>query len=152
MAHLRRSLNAGTYGTMGVGLGQASAACVVHPDRRVTHLSGDSAIGFSGMEMETLVRYNFPVKIVVLNNGGIGPGHPEIPENPMFNMKPNALIYGARYDRVMEGFGGKGCFVEDPKELPNALDEAMNFDGPALVNVVISQGSARKPQQFRWHQ
>ena len=58
--------------------------------------------------METLCRYNFPVKnlsprrrgIVVLNNGGIGPGMPEIPENPMMNMKPNSLIWGARYDRI----------------------------------------------------
>src|SRR5262245_26381422 len=100
---------------------RAIAACVVH-DRPVIHLSGDSAIGFSGMEMETLVRYNFPAKIVVLNNGGIGPGMPEIPESPMFNMKPNALIYGARYDRVMEAFGGKGFFVEDPKDLRGALD------------------------------
>ncbi len=147
----RSCLNAGTYGTMGVGLGQAIAAAVVHPDRPVVHLSGDSAIGFSGMEMETLVRYNFPVKIVVLNNGGIGPGMPKIPDNPMFNLKPNALIYGARYDKVMEAFGGRGFFVEDPKRLPAALDEAMNFRGPALVNVMLSQGSARKPQQFRWH-
>ena len=58
----RSVLNAGTYGTIGVGLGQAIAAAVVHPDRPVIHLSGDSAIGFSGMEMETLCRYNFPVK------------------------------------------------------------------------------------------
>ena len=144
-------LNAGTYGTMGLGLGQAIAAAIVHPDRPVIHLSGDSAIGFSGMEMETLARYNLPVKIVVLNNGGIGPGMPEIPENPMFNMKPNSLIYGARYDRVMEAFGGKGFFVEDPKNIRGALDEAMNFRGPALVNIVLSQGSARKPQAFRWH-
>ncbi|HSS87107.1 MAG TPA: thiamine pyrophosphate-binding protein, partial [Reyranella sp.] len=108
VANARSCLNAGTYGTMGVGLGQAIAAAVAEPDRPVIHLSGDSAIGFSGMEMETLVRYNFPVKIVVLNNGGIGPGTPQIPENPMFNQKPNALIWGARYDRVMEAFGGKG--------------------------------------------
>jgi 2-hydroxyacyl-CoA lyase 1 len=147
----RSCLNAGTYGTMGVGLGQAIAACVAHPDRPVIHLSGDSAIGFSGMEMETLVRYNLPAKIVVLNNGGIGPGTPQIPENPMFNLKPNALIWGARYDRVMEAFGGKGFLVEDPKDLRGALDEAMNFRGPALVNVVISQGSARKAQEFGWH-
>jgi 2-hydroxyacyl-CoA lyase 1 len=151
VANARSCLNAGTYGTMGVGLGQAIAAAVVEPNRPVIHLSGDSAIGFSGMEMETLVRYNFPVKIVVLNNGGIGPGMPEIPDNPMFNMKPNSLIYGARYDRMMEAFGGKGFFVEDPKDLKGALAEAMNHRGPALVNVVISQGAARKPQQFRWH-
>src|ERR1700676_3419029 len=105
----------------------------------------------SGMEVETLVRYNFPCKIVVLNNGGIGPGMPEIPDNPMFNMKPNSLIYGARYDRMMEAFGGKGFYVEDPKDLRGALDEAMNFPGPPLVNVKRSLGSSRKPQQFRWH-
>ncbi|MEM7250380.1 MAG: thiamine pyrophosphate-binding protein [Pseudomonadota bacterium] len=147
----RACLNAGTYGTMGVGLGHAIAACVVHPDRPVVHLSGDSAIGFSGMEMETLVRYNMPAKIVVLNNGGIGPGMPEIPDDPMMKMKPNALIYGARYDKMMEDFGGKGFFVEDPKDIRAALDAAMAFDGPALVNVVLSQDSARKPQQFAWH-
>src|SRR5256884_3017384 len=146
----RACLNAGTYGTMGVGLGHAIAACVVHPDRPVIHLSGDSAIGFSGMEMETLVRYNFPAKIVVLNNGGIGPGMPEIPESPMLNLKPNALIYGARYDRVMEAFGGKRFFSGDPEDLRGALDEALNFRGPALINFVISQASAPKPQQFAW--
>jgi thiamine pyrophosphate-dependent acetolactate synthase large subunit-like protein len=101
--------------------------------------------------METLCRYNFPVKIVVLNNGGIGPGMPEIPDNPMMNMKPNTLIWGARYDRMMEAFGGKGFYVEEPKDLKGALEEAMNFKGPALVNCLLSQGSARKPQQFRWH-
>jgi len=147
----RACLNAGTYGTMGVGLGHAIAACVVHPDRPVIHLSGDSAIGFSGMEMETLARYNLPAKIVVLNNGGIGPGMPEIPDDPMTNMKPNALIYGARYDKIMEDFGGKGFFVEDPKDIPAALDQAMAFPGPALVNIVISQSSSRKPQKFAWH-
>ncbi len=147
----RSVLNAGTYGTMGVGLGQAIAAAVADPSRPVIHLSGDSAIGFSGMEMETLVRYNLPVKIVVLNNGGIGPGMPEIPEDPFFNLKPNALIYGARYDKVMEAFGGKGLFVHDPKDIRKALDEAMAFPGPALVNIVLSQGSTRKAQQFAWH-
>jgi len=136
---------------MGVGLGQAIAGCVAHPDRPVIHLSGDSAIGFSGMEMETLVRYNLPAKIVVLNNGGIGPGMPEIPQDPMFKMKPNALIYGARYERVMEAFGGKGLLVENPKDIRDALDAAMKFPGPALVNVIISQGSARKAQEFAWH-
>ena len=51
----------------------------------------------------------------------------------------------------MEAFGGKGFFVEHPKDLRGALDAAMSFPGPALVNVVISQGSARKSQQFGWH-
>jgi 2-hydroxyacyl-CoA lyase 1 len=147
----RSYLNAGSYGTMGVGLGLVIAACVVHPDRPVVHVSGDSAIGFSGMEMETLCRYGMPAKIVVLNNGGIGPGMPEIPQNPYLNMKPNTLIYGARYDQMMQAFGGFGAYVEDPRDLRDALDQLMRFPGPGLVNVKLSQGSARKPQQFRWH-
>ncbi len=147
----RSYLNAGSYGTMGVGLGLVVAACVVHPDRPVVHVSGDSAIGFSGMEMETLCRYGMPAKIIVMNNGGIGPGMPEIPSNPMLNMRPNTLIYGARYDKMMQAFGGYGAYVEDPKDVRGALDELMNAPGPGLVNIKLSQGSARKPQEFRWH-
>jgi 2-hydroxyacyl-CoA lyase 1 len=147
----RSRLDAGSYGTMGVGLGFVIAACVVHPDKPIVHVSGDSAIGFSGMEMETMCRYGMPAKIVVFNNGGIGPGMEEIPDNPMLNMRPNSLIWGARYDLMMEAFGGKGFYVEDPKDLRGALDEAMNFKGPALVNVKLSLGSQRKAQEFRWH-
>jgi 2-hydroxyacyl-CoA lyase 1 len=147
----RSYLNAGSYGTMGVGLGLVVASCVVHPDRPVVHISGDSAIGFSGMEMETLCRYGMPAKIVVMNNGGIGPGMPEIPQNPMLNMRPNTLIYGARYDKMMQAFGGYGQYVEDPKDVRGALDELMNYPGPGLVNIKLSQGSQRKQQEFRWH-
>jgi len=147
----RQRLDAGSYGTMGVGLGFVIAACVVHPDRPVVHVSGDSAIGFSGMEIETLCRYGMPAKIVVFNNGGIGPGGGDIPDDPMLKMRPNSLIWGARYDLMMEAFGGRGFYVEDPKDLRGALDEAMNFRGPALVNVKLSLGSQRKAQEFRWH-
>ena len=126
----RSYLNAGSYGTMGVGLGLVVASCVVHPDRPVVHVSGDSAIGFSGMEMETLCRYNMPAKIVVMNNGGIGPGMPEIPPNPMLNMRPNTLIYGARYDKMMQAFGGYGAYVEDTKDVRGALDEADELPRP----------------------
>jgi len=147
----RHRLDAGSYGTMGIGMGFVIAAAVVHPDKPIISVSGDSAIGFSGMEIETACRYQLPVKIVVFNNGGIGPGHAKHPDNPLQNLKPNALIYGARYDKMMEAFGGKGWFIENPKDLKVALQEAMAFRGPALVNVMISQESARKPQQFRWH-
>ncbi|PYM30469.1 MAG: hypothetical protein DME15_19710 [Candidatus Rokuibacteriota bacterium] len=147
----RHRLDAGSYGTMGIGMGFVIAAAVVHPDKPIISVSGDSAIGFSGMEMETVCRYQLPVKIVVFNNGGMGPGHAKMPDNPLQNLKPNALIYGARYDKMMEAFGGKGFFIEEPKDLKSALQAALDFRGPALVNVRISQESARKPQQFRWH-
>ena len=144
----RHRLDAGTYGTMGVGLGFAIAAAVTCPDQPVVAVQGDSAFGFSGMEIETLVRYDLPVKIIVLNNGGIGAG-----VGPLMKRRrvpPSVLNYGARYDGCMEALGGKGLFVEDPRDLRKALDRAMDFDGPALVNVLIDPRAGRKPQQFGW--
>src|SRR5262249_1350550 len=79
----RHRLDAGSYGTMGIGMGFVIAAAVVNPDKPIISVSGDSAIGFSGMEMETVCRYELPVKIVVFNNGGIGPGHEEAPKDPL---------------------------------------------------------------------
>ncbi len=146
----RLRLDAGSYGTMGIGMGFAIAAAVVHPDRPIVSVSGDSAIGFSGMEIETACRYRLPVKIVVLNNGGIGGGIAEFPEDRK-QLPPRVLTIGARYDRMMEAFGGRGWYVENPKELRGALDAAMAFDGPALVNVRLHHAAGRKPQQYGWH-
>jgi 2-hydroxyacyl-CoA lyase len=145
----RLRLDAGSYGTMGIGMGFAIAAAVVHPDRPIISVSGDSAIGFSGMEIETACRYRLPVKIVVLNNGGIGGGIAEFPKDEP--LPPRVLTIGARYDKMMEAFGGKGFYIEDPKDLRGALDAAMAFNGPALVNVKLHHAAGRKPQQFGWH-
>ena len=77
----RLRLDAGTYGTMGIGMGFTIAAACAHPDRPIVSVFGDAALGFSGMEIETACRYRLPVKIVVLNNGGIGSGMAEFPED-----------------------------------------------------------------------
>ena len=144
----RLRLDAGTYGTMGIGMGFAIAAATVHPERPIISVSGDSAIGFSGMELETACRHKLPIKIVVLNNGGIGKGIAEFPTDAP--LPPGVLTIGARYDKMMEAFGGKGFFIEDPKDLAGALEDAKAFDGPALVNVVLHPEAGRKPQQFGW--
>ncbi len=144
----RLRLDAGSYGTMGLGMGFAIAAAVVHPDRPIVSVSGDSAIGFSGMEIETACRYKLPVKIVVLNNGGIGRGIEDYPSEGQ--IPPFVVGIGARYDKMMEAFGGHGCYLEDPTQLRGALDEAMAFDGPALVNMRLHHAAGRKPQQFGW--
>ncbi len=144
----RSRLDAGSYGTMGVGLGFAIAAAVVHPDRPIIAVEGDSGFGFSGMEVETMCRHKLPVKIVILNNGGIGSGVAALPTDAP--IPPAVLTPGARYDLMMRAFGGHGAFVEDPADLPAALAEATAFDGPALVNVRIHPQAGRKPQQFRW--
>ena len=144
----RLRLDAGSYGTMGIGMGFAIAAAVVHPERPIVSVSGDSALGFSGMEIETACRLNLPVKIVVLNNGGIGSGIEKFPENEA--LPPRVLTIGPGYEKMMEAFGGKGFYVEDPADLRGALDEAMAHNGPALVNVRLHHAAGRKPQEFGW--
>ncbi|KAM6450161.1 2-hydroxyacyl-CoA lyase 1 isoform 5-T5 [Liasis olivaceus] len=71
----RHRLDAGTFGTMGVGLGFAIAAATVtkthNPEQRVVCIEGDSAFGFSGMEVETICRHNLPIIIIIINNNGI---------------------------------------------------------------------------------
>ena len=144
----RHRLDAGTYGTMGVGLGFAIAAAVTSPDKPIVSVQGDSAFGFTGMEIETMVRYNLPVKMIVLNNGGIGGGIGPLKEGQ--TVPPSILTYGAHYEGMLEALGGKGFYVEDPKDLRATLDEAMAFNGPALINVPLNPRAGRKPQQFQW--
>jgi 2-hydroxyacyl-CoA lyase 1 len=146
--HPRHRLDAGSYGTMGIGLGFAIAAAVTNPGKRVVSVQGDSAFGFSGMECETICRYQLPITIIILNNNGIGGGLASFkPDRPI---PPNALLPGARYEKVMEAFGGQGHYVTEPKDLKGALDAAAAAGGPALVHVVLDPRAGRKPQQFAW--
>ena len=145
----RTRLDAGTYGTMGVGLGFAIAAAVVDGSRRVVAVEGDSAFGFSGMEVEVACRYRLPITFVVLNNGGIGGGMTDdLPAGSP--LPPMALGADYHYERVIEAFGGKGFYVERPEELKPALQAAMDSDMPSIVNVVIHPRAGRKPQEFSW--
>lgn len=143
----RRRLDAGSFGTMGVGLGFAIAAAAVHPDKKVVAVEGDSAFGFSGMEVEVACRYRLPITFIILNNNGIGGGVDEFdPEK----VPPFVYTTQARYERVIEAFGGRGYFVTTPAELASALKEALSDPVPSVVNVMIDPRARRKPQKFEW--
>jgi 2-hydroxyacyl-CoA lyase 1 len=143
----RHRLDAGSFGTMGVGLGFAIAAAVVHPDRKVVAVEGDSAFGFSGMEVEVACRYKLPITFIVINNNGIGAGVEELPPE---GIPPFVYTPGAHYERVIEAFGGRGYFVTRPAELGPALKEALADPTPSVVNVLIDPRAQRKPQKFEW--
>jgi 2-hydroxyacyl-CoA lyase 1 len=143
----RHRLDAGTFGTMGVGLAQAIAAAAVHPDKKIVCVEGDSAFGFSGMEVETAARYGMNITFVIVNNNGIGGGPLEL--DPA-RVPPNAYTPAAHYEKMAEIYGGKGFFVNTPDELTAALDEAMATDKPSIVNIMIDPKAQRKPQQFAW--
>jgi 2-hydroxyacyl-CoA lyase 1 len=144
----RTRLDAGSFGSMGLGHGFAVAAQVEHPDRRVLCLQGDGAFGFAGTECEVAVRYNLPITWVVFNNGGIG-GH-TIAQIESGTVPPGAMLPTARYDIMMEGLGGKGYNAETIEELDAALKEALTLDRPSLINVPIAADAKRKPQKFGW--
>src|SRR5215467_4468476 len=131
----RKRLDVGTWGVMGVGKGMAIAAAVEtgHP---VLAVEGDSAFGFSGMEIETLCRYHLPVCVVVFNNGGIYRGTGVNPGGGA-DVATTVFVKDARYDKMMEAFGGVGVHVISPEALSQAVNAAMDAGKPTLVNAVI---------------
>ncbi|GAB2300065.1 hypothetical protein Dimus_034106 [Dionaea muscipula] len=137
----RTRLDAGTWGTMGVGLGYCIAAAVASPDRLVVAVEGDSGFGFSAIEVETLVRYQLPVIVIVFNNGGVYGGDRRSPEEITGPHKddpaPTSFVPNAGYHILIEAFGGKGYLVTDPNELKTALDESFSARKPAVINVII---------------
>jgi oxalyl-CoA decarboxylase len=131
----RRRLDVGTWGVMGIGMGFAIAAAM-ETGKPVLAIEGDSAFGFSGMEVETICRYNLPVCVVVFNNNGIYRG---TDVNPSGGSDPATTVFvkDARYDKVIEAFGGIGVHATTPDELKRAVDQAMDSGRPTLVNAVI---------------
>ena len=130
----RKRLDVGTWGVMGIGMGTAIAAAV-ETGKPVLAVEGDSAFGFSGMEVETICRYNLPVCIVIFNNNGIYRGT----DVNAAGSDPATTVFvkGSRYDKMMEAFGGTGVNATSPDELKRAVNAAMDLGKPTLINAVI---------------
>lgn len=133
----RRRLDVGTWGVMGVGMGFAAAAAV-ETGKPVIAIEGDSAFGFSGMEVETLCRYNLPVCIVIFNNNGVYRGTDVNPSGHA-DPAPTVFVKETRYDKMMEAFGGVGANAATTQELTAAIQEAIKSGKPTLINAVIDE-------------
>lgn len=145
----RLRLDAGSFGTMGVGLGQAVAAAAVDPSRKVICLEGDSAFGFSGMEVETACRYRLPIVFVIVNNNAIGGGVDQLPDD-RWQAPASGYTIDAGYEKMIEGFGGKGYLVRTPDEFSSSLKQALDDPMPSIINVLIDPHARAKPQKFAW--
>uniref|UniRef100_A0A0N5B531 2-hydroxyacyl-CoA lyase n=1 Tax=Strongyloides papillosus TaxID=174720 RepID=A0A0N5B531_STREA len=159
----KRRLDAGSFGTMGVGLGYALAAgfyCRDHsPNTKVLVIQGDSAFGFSGMELETIKRYNLPITIIVLNNGGIYRGlttedwndmESDNNEDRCLTLPVLSLTPECRYDKMCEAFGGVGVLVRTVPEIEKELDKTNISKNVTLINCIIANDSERKAQEHQW--
>jgi len=133
----RKRLDVGTWGIMGIGMGFAVAGAVVS-GQPVIAIEGDSAFGFSGMEVETICRYNLPVCVVVFNNNGVYRGTDVNPTGGP-DVAPTVFVKNARYDKLMEAFGGVGVHATTPAELRKAMEEAIRSRMPTLINAVIDE-------------
>ena len=132
----RKRLDVGTWGIMGIGMGFSVAAAVTTGEQ-VIAIEGDSAFGFSGMEVETICRYNLPVCVIVFNNNGVYKG---TDVNPLGgDVAPTAFVKGARYDMLMTAFGGVGVHATNTAELEAGLKEAIASRRPTLINAVIDE-------------
>jgi len=133
----RKRLDVGTWGIMGIGMGYSVAAAVV-TGKPVIAIEGDSAFGFSGMEVETICRYNLPVCVVIFNNNGVYRGSET---NPTGGSDPSPLVFvkDARYEKLMDAFGGVGVQANNPAELEKALTEAIKSGRPTLINAIIDE-------------
>lgn len=137
MAQPRKRFDSGTWGIMGIGMGFAIGAAVTS-GIQVVAIEGDSAFGFSGMELETICRYNLPVCTIVFNNNGVYRGTDVNPTGGA-DVAPTVFVKNARYDKMIEAFGGVGHQATTPEELTQALLEAIASGKPTLINAVIDE-------------
>lgn len=127
----------GPMGTLGVGTGFAMAVKTARPEKKVLMVNGDGTFGLNGFEFDTFVRFDLPVVSVVGNDrqwGQIAVG-----QRMMYGRDraiASVLRDSARYDKVVEGLGGHGEFVERPQDIQPALERAFASGKPACVNVV----------------
>ena len=131
----RKRLDVGTWGIMGIGMGYAIAA-TVETGKPVLAIEGDSAFGFSGMEVETICRYGLPVCVVIFNNDGIYRGT-DVNTSGTKDPATTVFVKGARYDKMIEAFGGVGVNATSPDELKRAVNAAMDSGKPTLINAVL---------------
>ena len=131
-------MDPGPFGTLGVGTGFCMAASVAAPNKKVLMVNGDGTFGLNGFDFDTFVRFNMPVVSVIGNDrcwhqiyvgqkAQYGEGR----------TPATKLADTARYDKVVEGLGGHGEFVEHPEQIKGAIERAFNSGKPACVNVIM---------------
>lgn len=141
-----RYLDAGLYGCLGVGLPYANAAKFLNPDKRVCLIIGDGSVGFNFMEFETAIRKKLPIVVVISNDLGWGMIRHSQELRIGHAIEDGTFIGQVDYHKMVEALGGKGYFVENPKEIKPALEDAFASGQTACINVMtdpttVSPGS-----------
>lgn len=129
--------NVSSFGMIGVGLPYALGAQVALPGKRVVLSVGDGSFGFNGMEIDTMVRHNLPVKMIVGNNSIWGIDW-QI-QKGLYGRPVWTDLLPTRYDVVAKGLGAHSEHVTSHEQLEPAMKRVFDHDGPALMNIEIAQ-------------
>lgn len=188
VSHPRLRLDAGTHATMGVGMGYAIAAHIAYNGlgaqpgeaqvgasglrgerKKVVCLEGDSAFGFSAMEVETITRYGMDVLIFVINNGGVYHGdaddHQRWQELQEYTISPHgttelkdgnnkglrstSLSFGTSYQNLATMVGGLGLEARTVEEVEEAARRGWKCEKVCIVNIIVGKGEGGK-LEFGW--
>ena len=133
----RTLISSGGLGTMGFGLGAAMGVSVANPNKTVFNIAGDGSFGMNCNEFATAVKYNIPIKVIVINNNALG-----------MVRQWQSLFYEERYSqttldratdfvKLAEAFGGVGFRVEKREDLNSVLKEALKINKPVIIDYVI---------------
>jgi len=138
----RRRIDCASWAIMGMGMGSCIGAAVAS-GKSIVAIEGDSAFGFSGMDVSTICRYKLPVTVVIFNNGGIYNG---IGVNPSGGNAPapTTLDINTRYDLIGKAFGAAAYRVDNPDDLRKALEESIASKAPAVIDVQLSPDSGKE--------
>ena len=127
-------------------MGYAIGAAVVS-GKPVVAIEGDSAFGFSGMEIETICRYHLPIVVVVFNNGGIYRGD-DVNRGGGADPGPTVLMKEAHYEKLIEAFGGVGYYAVDPRGLATSRRCARRAEaGPDQLRDRPHGGDGERPHR-----
>jgi acetolactate synthase-1/2/3 large subunit len=126
----------GYLGCLGIGMPFAIGAQVAHPDKRVVCIVGDGAAGLNIQEFDTMVRHNLPVVTIVLNNKAWGMCVHGQQQMYGANRLVATTLGASRYERVAEGFGCWGAYVDSADDVRDAVTNALATNRPACINVI----------------
>ncbi|WP_240374674.1 acetolactate synthase large subunit [Bacillus piscicola] len=134
-----RWVTSGGLGTMGFGFPSAIGAQFAEPEKQVVAVLGDAGFQMTAQEMSILQELNLPVKIILVNNAALGMVrqwqelfYDERYSNSLFPIQPDFI-------KMAEAYNIKGWKVDDPKEMQTALKEALEYDGPVLMDCRVTK-------------
>ena len=143
--HHSQRVTSGGLGTMGFGIPSAIGAQLAAPDKTVICFVGDGGFQMTNQEMALLPEYHLNVKIVLINNGTLGMVKQW--QDKFFNQRFSHSVFNDQPDfiKMAEAYGVKSFLIDHPNKLKAQLDEAFNYEGPALIEVRISPAEPVNP-------